>query len=96
MKNMKFILAIVLTATLCALSVASRADDSTNTPAKPYPLKTCLVCGMQLGMMDSKPYVFVYKDQEIKLCDKSEKADFDRNPDKYLKKLADAQAKLKK
>ena len=95
MKNMKFILAIVLTATLCALSVASRADDSTNTPAKPYPLKTCLVCGMQLGMMDSKPYVFVYKDQEIKLCDKSEKEAFDRNPEKYLKKIAGEVARQK-
>ena len=96
MKNMKFILAVVLTASLCAFSVASRADDSTNAPAKPYPLKTCLVCGMELGMMDSNPFMFVYKGQEIKLCDKSEKADFDKNPDKYLKKLADAQAKLKK
>src|SRR5208283_2377647 len=71
MKNMKFILAVVLTATLCAFSFASRADDSTNAPAKTYPLKTCLVCGMELGMMDSKPYMFVYKGQEIKLCDKS-------------------------
>jgi YHS domain-containing protein len=96
MKNMKFILAVVLTATLCAFSFASRADDSTNAPAKTYPLKTCLVCGMELGMMDSKPYMFVYKGQEIKLCDKSEKADFDKNPDKYMKKLADAEAKLKK
>lgn len=93
---MKFILAVVLTATLCAFSFASRADDSTNAPAKTYPLKTCLVCGMELGMMDSKPYMFVYKGQEIKLCDKSEKADFDKNPDKYMKKLADAEAKLKK
>ena len=50
---------------------------------------------MKLGEM-GKPYVFVYKGQEIKVCDKSEKADFDKDPDKYMKKLADAEAKLKK
>jgi hypothetical protein len=43
-----------------------------------------------------KPFVFVYKGQEIKLCDKSEKADFDKEPDKYMKKLADEAAKQKK
>ena len=50
---------------------------------------------MKLGDM-GKPFVFVYKGQEIKLCDKSEKAEFDKKPDKFLKKLADAKAKLKK
>ncbi len=62
---------------------------------KPYPLDTCLVCDMKLGDM-GKPYVFVYKGQEIKVCNESEKKDFDKAPDKYLKKLADAEAKLKK
>jgi hypothetical protein len=62
---------------------------------KPYPLKTCLVCGMELGTM-GQPYVFTNANQEIKLCSKSEKADFDKDPDKFLKKLADAEAKLKK
>ena len=62
---------------------------------EPYPLNTCLVCGMKLGEM-GKPYVFVYKGQEIKVCNESEKKDFDKDPDKYMKKLADAEAKLKK
>lgn len=86
---------IIALATL-SLSLATLADN-TNTPAappKPYPLKTCLICGMQLGAM-GKPYVFVYKGQEIGVCDKSEKAEFDKNPGKYMKKLADAEAKLK-
>ena len=94
MKNLKYILVII--AAVCAFSFVCRADDSTNAPVKPYPLKTCLVCGMELGMMDSKPYVFVYKGQEIKVCDESENATFDKDPSKYLKKLADAEAKLKK
>ena len=34
---------------------------------------------------------FVYQGQQIKLCDKSETADFDKDPAKYLKKLAEAE-----
>jgi len=88
MKNLKYILAIILALSIGAVAVTARVDDSTNAPVKPYPLNTCLVCGMELGSM-GKPYVFVYKDQEIKVCDKSEQADFDKDPDKYMKKLAD-------
>jgi YHS domain-containing protein len=77
---------------IAAVAITSRADDP---KPKPYPLDTCLVCGMKLGDM-GKPYDFVYKGQEIKVCDKSEQANFDKDPQKYLKKLADAEAKLKK
>lgn len=80
---------------LLALSFVAFADDSKTTPPKPYPLKTCLICDMQLSDM-GKPFVFVYKGQEIKVCDESEKDIFDKNPAKYLKKLADETAKLKK
>ena len=92
MKNLKYLFAIILTVAIIAVSLTSRADEQ---KPKPYPLDTCAVCGMKLGEM-GKPYVFVYKGQEIKVCDKSEKADFDKDPDKYMKKLADAEAKLKK
>jgi YHS domain-containing protein len=34
-----------------------------------------------------KPYVFVFKGQEVKLCCKSCKSDFDKNPAKYIKKI---------
>ncbi len=95
MKKLKLIIGTILVATCAAIPLAARAGDSTNAPVKPYLLKTCLVCGMQLGEM-GKPYVFVYKGQEIKVCNKSEKADFDKDPDQYLKKLAEAEAKLKK
>jgi hypothetical protein len=95
MKNLKIILAVILTISIIAVSLNSRADNSTNAPAKPYPLDTCLVCGMKFGSM-GEPYVFVYKGQEIKVCDKYEQAEFDKDPDKFLKKLAAAEAKLKK
>lgn len=93
MKNLKIIL--VLAALMSVMTFISQADDQTTDKPKPYPLETCLVCGMKLGSM-GKPYVFVYKGQEIKVCDKSEKKDFDKDPAKYMKKLADAEAKLKK
>jgi hypothetical protein len=95
MKNIKCIAMIFLAAIVVARPLTARAGDSTNAPVKPYPLKTCLVCGMELGMM-GQPYVFTNANQEIKLCNKSEQADFDKDPDQYLKKLADAEAKLKK
>jgi len=63
-----------------------KADNTTNTPVKPYPLDRCVVCGMLVkGRMDG--FLFAYRGQEIKLCDKSEKEIFDRNPEKYLKKI---------
>ena len=74
MKNLKIILAVILTISIIAVSLNSRADNSTNAPAKPYPLDTCLVCGMKFGSM-GEPYVFVYKGQEIKVCDKYEQAE---------------------
>jgi YHS domain-containing protein len=92
MKNIKYILAIILAVAIVAVSLSSRADEP---KPKPYPLDTCLVCDMKLGGPMGGPYVFVYKGQEIKVCNKSEAADFDKNPDKYMKKLADAEAKLK-
>ena len=93
MKNLKHIIAIILVA--AAVAFTARADDSQTAKPKPYPLDTCLVCDMKLGGPMGGPYVFVYKGQEIKVCNKSEAADFDKNPDKYMKKLADAEAKLR-
>ncbi|HUA37096.1 MAG TPA: hypothetical protein VMA35_01710 [Candidatus Sulfopaludibacter sp.] len=95
MKNLKYVVALTLAVLLVLLAVTSRADDQKVEKPKPYPLDTCLVCGMKLGEM-GKPCVFVYKGQEIKVCNESEKKDFDKDPDKYMKKLADAEAKLKK
>jgi nitrous oxide reductase accessory protein NosL len=86
MKNIKYVLAVLIT--LAAVSCTHHANVAN---AKPYPLKTCLVCGMALGSMGN-PYVFVYQGQQIKLCDASEKAIFNRNPEMYMKKIADAQA----
>jgi len=89
---MKKLFLLVLVALF--VSVIAKADNSTNAPVKPYPLDHCIVCGMLVkGRTDA--YSFVYKGQEIKLCDQSEKEEFDKNPDKYLKKIAKEVAKQK-
>ena len=92
MKKLTFVAGVLLAMTLISVS-AARADDtntvsSTNspsaTPPKPDLLATCPVSGEKLGEM-GKPYVFVYKGQEVKLCCPDCKSDFDKNPDKYIK-----------
>jgi YHS domain-containing protein len=141
MKNMKY-LAGVLLGFLLANGSLARAEDTKDTSPKLYPLDTCLVCGMKLGMMGKsysfvyegqtievcdasekaeiadakpkpfplenclvcdmkladmdKPYSFAYHGQEIKVCGKSEEEDFAKDPAKYMKKLAKAEAEQKK
>lgn len=56
--------------------------------AKPYPLDTCIVSDEKLGEM-GEPYVFVHEGQEIKLCCKSCKKKFTKDPAAYLKKLGE-------
>ena len=80
---------------LCAALVAGSVV-AFNTQAaegkkavKPYTLKTCLVSGEKLDAM-GEPYVFDYKGQEIKLCCKGCLKSFNKDPEKYLKKLAEA------
>ena len=64
--------------------------------AKPYSPKTCLVSDEKLGGDMGEPYVFEYKDREVKLCCKDCRKDFDKNPAKYIKKLETAEKKAKK
>jgi YHS domain-containing protein len=62
------------------------------TNAVPDLLKNCPVSGDKLGEM-GKPFSFVYKGQEVKLCCKSCKSDFDKEPDKYMTKIRAADKK---
>ncbi|HRX56280.1 MAG TPA: hypothetical protein P5016_17320 [Verrucomicrobiales bacterium] len=78
---------ILLTALIAASSfVASPLVRASEDKVKPYKLTTCIVSDDKLGEM-GKPVVFTYKGQEIKLCCKACRKDFDKNPEKYLKKL---------
>jgi YHS domain-containing protein len=78
-----------LTAPLTGLAEEKKAEK-----AKPYPLEKCIVSDEKLGEMGD-PYVFTYQGQEIKMCCKSCRKKFDKDPAKYLKKLDEAAAKKK-
>ncbi|HZI33362.1 MAG TPA: hypothetical protein VFF11_13560 [Candidatus Binatia bacterium] len=73
---------------------ATNAATAADAKAKPDLLTTCPVSGEKLGEMDA-PYVFTYKGQEVKLCCKDCKKDFDKNPDKYIAKIRAADKKGK-
>lgn len=77
----------------CCGGTALTAVADTGTNAIPDNLKTCPVSGDKLGGDMGEAYVFVYQGQEVKLCCKSCKKDFDKNPDKYLKKIRAADKK---
>jgi len=83
MKSIKQISAVAIVLTLLAAPAISFAGDA---KVKPYTSDKCPVSGEKLGEM-GKPYVFEYKGQEVKLCCKSCKKDFDKEPAKYLKKI---------
>ena len=86
LKSVSVVLMVaVLAAALAACSPKTQPPENTAN-AKPYPLDTCLVCGMKLSGM-GKPVAFVYQGQEIKVCDASEKVEFEKDPNKYLPKL---------
>jgi hypothetical protein len=55
------------------------------TTAKPYPLNKCIVTDE--AFEHGQPVVFVHEGQEIKLCCKDCRPDFDKEPAKYLSKL---------
>jgi YHS domain-containing protein len=74
---------------------ATPMADKAKSDAPAYPLDICVVSGEKLGEMGDA-YVFNYKGQEVKLCCKKCKAKFDKDPETYLKKITEAQAKAKK
>lgn len=71
---------------LAAASLHAAEPAKDKGKPKPYPLKTCIVSDEELGSM-GKPVVFVHEGQEIKLCCKNCRADFDKDPAKHLAKL---------
>jgi hypothetical protein len=96
MKKMKVITGTLLAvAVLGASLLALAADKPAETKIKPYTLKVCVVSGDKLGEM-GKPFVFTNDTREIKLCCKSCLKDFKKDPEKYIKKIEQAEAKAKK
>jgi YHS domain-containing protein len=97
MKIVKLIGSLTLLAGLLSVSAPLRADDS-KPDAKliPYTLKTCPVSGDKLGGDMGAPFVYQYKGREIKFCCKDCLKDFNKDPEKYIKKIEKAEAKAAK
>jgi hypothetical protein len=89
MKSIYSVSGALLVLALLLVPFNIKADDKKADKPVPYPLETCAVCGMKYTNAD-----FLHG-QEIKVCDKSEKADFDKDPKKYLKPIQEAEAKAK-
>lgn len=98
MNLIKPITVAVLATTFLAAPFAGFAADAADAKkAKPYTLDTCAVSDEKFEAdSDMKPYTFTYADREIKLCCKSCKKDFDKDPAKFVKKVEDAEKKAKK
>ncbi len=81
---------LIISAIAAIAGLAARAGD-----AKPKTdfLTTCPVSGDKLDGDMGKPFVFTYEGQEVKLCCKDCKKDFDKDPAKYLAKIRAADPK---
>ena len=76
----------------CMGAATTPVAADTDAKATPDQLKTCPVSGEKLGEM-GKAYAFTYKDQEVKLCCKGCKKDFDKDPEKFMKIIRAADKK---
>ena len=61
--------------------------DEAAKKVKAYPLQTCIVSDEKFGGDMVEPVVFIHDGQEVKLCCKDRRKDFDKNPAKFLSKL---------
>ncbi len=70
--------------------------DAAAKKVKAYPSNVCVVSDEKLGGDMGEPVVFIHNGQEVKFCCKDCKKDFDKDPAKFLKKIAKSDAKAKK
>jgi YHS domain-containing protein len=82
---------IALFASLAFVLAACSKQETAAVPAetaaaKPYPLKTCIVSGEELGSMGD-PVVIVHEGREIRFCCSECVPSFKEDPAKYLSKL---------
>lgn len=70
---------------------AFSAESSGEKKVKPYKLDICPVSGEKLGGSMGKPHVITYKDREIKFCCAGCENTFRKSPEKYIKKIEEAE-----
>ena len=96
MKKMKKIAGLFIVAMAIASPLVSLAGDEKKADKpKTYTLKTCITDDEKLGSMGD-PVVFVHEGREIKLCCEGCRADFKKDPAKFIKKLEKAEKNQKK
>lgn len=88
---MKNLARFLVPAAALLLFAGCQSDTSTadagSSGAKAYPLDVCIVSDEKLGSMGDA-VVFVHDGQEVKICCDSCRKDFDKEPAKFLAKLA--------
>jgi len=90
----KFSLLFVLTIGVAPLFVNFATAAEKAPEAAPYLLKTCVVSGEKLGSM-GKSFVHAYEGREVQFCCKACLKDFNKDPQKFLRKLDEAAQKPK-
>lgn len=95
MKLIRFAYLSALAMACTALTTSLCAAESKRKHPKPYPMEVCVVSGEKLGSM-GEPFVFVHEGQQVKLCCKGCKKDFDAGPKKFVAKIEEAAKKVKK
>ncbi len=77
----------VVNASLALGSFSANAAEGADVPAtKPYPLTVCVVSGEKLGTM-GKPFVHHVEGREVQFCCKACLKEFNKDTQKFLKKL---------
>jgi len=69
---------------------APAAETVADATADTYPLTTCVVSGEKLGSMGD-PYVIQHQGTTVKFCCKSCLKDFNKEPEKYISMIKEAQ-----
>ena len=79
---------------LCATSFAVSTNEPATSPKDTYPLSQCVVSGDKLGQMEP-PTIIDYQGTEVRFCCKDCVKDFQKDPEKYMKRLHEATASQK-
>lgn len=87
----KWMTILVVTSMLPALIVTGKEDKKEKAD---YPLDVCVVSGAKLGSM-GEPYEYEHEGRRILLCCAGCVRAIENNPEKYLKKLDEAEEKAR-
>jgi len=84
----------LFTLSSCGDSAKPKAEalkPALSKPGDAYPLATCVVSNDTLGGEMGEPFSLQYEGREVKLCCKSCKGEFDKNPKKYIALIEQAE-----